>query len=78
MTQEEFIEKMRELDPFFHESEIPLEILYEHYETIVEEMERLEDIEDNTIQLKAHIDYLNEKLQEERDANNKPKKKRVN
>lgn len=75
MTQDEFINKMRELDVFFHESEIPLEILYEHYETIVEEMERLEDIEDNTIELKAHIDYLNEKLQEAQDVNNKPGEK---
>lgn len=64
MTQEEFIEKMRELDPFYHEKEVPLDILYSHFEVVVEEMERLEDIEDNTIQLKAHIDYLNEKLQE--------------
>lgn len=75
MTQEEFINKMRELDPFFHESEIPLEILYEHYEIIVEENERLEDIEDNTIELKAHIDYLNEKLQEVQDVYNEPRQK---
>lgn len=64
MSDTEFIKKMRELDPFFHESEIPLDILYLHFETTVEEMERLEDIEDNTIQMQACIDGLRETIEE--------------
>ena len=79
MTQEEFIEKMRELDPFHDPDEpsktVSLDLLYDRFNIVVEEMERLEDIEDNTIELKAHIDYLNERLQEAQDVDNEPRKK---
>lgn len=73
MTNEELIEKLKKLDPFFYESEIPLEILYEHFEVVVEEMERLEDIEDNTIQMQACIDGLRETIKELREKLNEPK-----
>lgn len=77
MTQEEFIEKIRALDPFHDPDEpnetVSLDLLYDRFNIVVEEMERLEDIEDNTIQLKAHIDYLNEKLQEVQNVDNEPK-----
>lgn len=67
MTDAEFIEKLKKLDPFFHESEIPLDILYLHFETTVKEMERLEDIEDNTAQMQFCIDGLRETIEELRE-----------
>ena len=70
MTSEEFIEKMRKLNPFLHENEIPLENLYENFEIVVEEIERLEDIEDNTIQMQACIDGLRETIKELREKLN--------
>lgn len=71
MTKEEFVNKMRELDPFHslknEDEEVSLDRLYDRFVIIVEEMERLEDLEDETIQLKAYIDYLKEKLKGEAD-----------
>lgn len=64
MTDKEFIEKMRELYPFLHDGEVSLDMLYEGFKIAVEEMERLNDIEDNTIQMQAHIDYLRERVEE--------------
>lgn len=60
MTEREFIEKMKELDPMFHDDLIDLETLYEHLHTAVREFERLEDLEDTTIEMKAYIDKLQE------------------
>lgn len=64
MTIFEFAKKMRELDPFHAptDEETPFDVLYERYKTIVAEFERLEDIEDNTIQMKAEIDLHRENI----------------
>lgn len=64
MTIFEFVKKMRELDPFNSttDEKTPYDVLYERYRTIVEEFERLEDIEDNTIQMKAEIDFHRENI----------------
>ena len=60
MNEQEFIEKMKELDPIFHDGLIDLETLYEHLHTAVREFERLEDLEDTTDEMKAYIDKLQE------------------
>lgn len=77
MTQEEFIAKMRELDPFHDPDEpnktVSLDLLYDRFNVVVEEMERLEDIEDNTIQMQACIDGLRETIKELREELNEPK-----
>lgn len=63
MTIFEFVKKMRELDPFYSDDkETELDILYERFKIIVEEFHRLEDIEDNTIQMKAEIDFHRENI----------------
>ena len=64
MNEEEFIDKMRELDPFYSLEPIDLKNLYERYQTIVAEMERLEDIEDDRVQMQAYIDELKEQIDE--------------
>lgn len=68
MTNAEFIKKMRELDPFHDPDEpnktVSLDLLYNRFEIVVEEMERLEDIEDNTIQMQACIDGLRQEIKE--------------
>lgn len=74
MSDAEFIEKLKKLDPFFHESDIPLDALYEHFKVTVEEMERLEDIEDNTAVMQACIDGLRETIKELRKKLNDQKK----
>lgn len=60
--ESEFISKMRELDPFFAEDEPTLDTLYEHFRTAIKEFYRLEDIEDNTVEMMAEIDFHRENI----------------
>lgn len=64
MNEEEFINEMRELDPFWTEGFVPLEVVYEHFKVVVHEMDRLEDIEDDRAQMQAYIDELKEQIDE--------------
>jgi hypothetical protein len=60
MNEQEFIEKIKEIDPILHDDLIDLDTLYEHILTTVREFERLEDLEDTTVELKAYIEKLQE------------------
>lgn len=66
MTNKEFIKKLIELDPFYSskycDKPPTLDILYSHFRTVCDEFERLEDIEDNTIQMKMCIEYHEEQM----------------
>ena len=63
VSEEEFLKKIKELDPFLPKA-ATYNILYEHFETCVAEMERLEDIEDDRVQMKLCIEGLEEKINE--------------
>lgn len=68
--ERKFIRKMRKLDPFLQDDkkELSLDILWDRFNTVVHEMGRLEDIEDDRIQMQAYIDYLKERLEEVKNA----------
>jgi len=66
MTNKEFIDKLIEIDPFWSSKycdEPPtLSTLYSHFRTVCDEFERLEDIEDDTVQMKMCIEHHEEQM----------------
>lgn len=74
MTEQEFIEKMRKLAPFFNSDTMELETLYWAFETVVNEFCRLEKIEDDTVELWDMIQTLKKENVELKNAARKGEK----
>lgn len=63
MTKRKFAEMIKKIDPFMSKAE-DLDVLFEHINTVMQEFRRLEDLEDETIELNACIEHHKDLEQE--------------